>query len=225
MINIKKDDSAIILLSGGLDSLVALDIISKKIDNKNILALFFNYGQKAYFDEFDAVKKISEKYDIKYEKIDLPYLKNITNNALTNPDNNDFDNLESIWVPNRNGLFLNIAASYCDSKKIDYIIIGINEEEGREFSDNTKEYIKSANEFLKYCVSYPTKVIAPCQNMDKLEMVNYMIENEIPFNLIKSCYESKENTGKKHCMNCKSCKLLYNAIIKSKNPKLVKELI
>ena len=50
--------SAIILLSGGLDSLVSLGLVR---DNYNsILALTFDYGQKSAKDEIDASRRISE---------------------------------------------------------------------------------------------------------------------------------------------------------------------
>ena len=101
---------ALILLSGGLDSFVALDIISKKYDK--ILALFFNYSQKAYKEERLAVEKITEKYKIEFKEINLPFLSEITHNSWVAEDKNDFDKLESVWIPNRNGLFLNIASSH-----------------------------------------------------------------------------------------------------------------
>jgi 7-cyano-7-deazaguanine synthase in queuosine biosynthesis len=44
-------DKAIILLSGGLDSLVSLDIAIKKYDVVN--SLTFDYGQKAFKEEKD----------------------------------------------------------------------------------------------------------------------------------------------------------------------------
>ena len=81
-------NKAIILLSGGLDSLVALDISIKKYDE--ILALFFNYSQKAYVEELVAVKKIAKKYQINFEEINLPFLAKITNNSLVDVDKNNF---------------------------------------------------------------------------------------------------------------------------------------
>ena len=215
-------NNAIILLSGGLDSLVALDICHKKYDK--IDALFFNYGQKAYKEELEAVKKITTKYSINYIEIELPFLKKITNNSLTNKDLNDFDNLKSVWIPNRNGLFLNIAACYCDSLEYSAIIFGANKEESAKFSDNKKEYIQTQEECFVFSTLKHPKIVAPCSNMDKINLVNYMIDNNISFDLIKSCYQNIDSTQKKHCNICMSCKLLYNAIINSKNPNLAKEI-
>ena len=49
------NNKALILLSGGLDSLVALDIASRNFDI--VLALTFDYKQKAFAEEEKAAKK------------------------------------------------------------------------------------------------------------------------------------------------------------------------
>ena len=217
-----KEKSAIILLSGGIDSIVSLDIAIKKLDIK--LALTINYGQKAFLEENKAAIEISKFYKINHKMIELEFLKEITDNALTNSDDKNFVDFESVWVPNRNGVFLNIAASYCDKYKIDYIVFGANKEEACDFSDNSIEFVGICNEFFEYSTLQKPKIFAPCLNFDKIDIINYAIENSLPLNLIKSCYDSQHNTNKKHCGECMSCKLLKNAIKNSKKPELVEEL-
>lgn len=212
----------VILLSGGLDSLVALDIAAKKMDV--VLALTFDYSQKALDEEIQAAQKICNLYNIEHKIIQLPFLAKITNNALTDDNNKNFSELKSVWIPNRNGLFLNIAASYCDSKGIDYIIFGANKEESGNFSDNKPEYIKILDKCFEYSTMKHPAVFAPCSNMNKIDLVNYMIDNNISFNLIKSCYQNQKDINKKHCAKCMSCKFLYNAILNSKKPELIKEI-
>lgn len=214
--------TAVILLSGGLDSLVSLDIAKKKnIDIK--LALTFNYGQKALQDEIEAASEICKYYKIEHKIIDIPFLKEISKNALTQAENNALDTLEGVWIPNRNGLFLNIAACFCDKLKYDYIIFGANLKEAKDFPDNSKEFIKRTDEFFKFSTLNSPLVLAPCAEFDKIEIINYAIDNNVPLNLLKSCYD-KTKEGKKHCGKCMSCKLLKEAISKSKNPKLIEEI-
>ena len=71
---------SIILLSGGLDSLVCLGAVKEEYDVE--LALTFDYGQKSAKQEIKASKELAEYYDIKHEIIELPFLKNITKTAL-----------------------------------------------------------------------------------------------------------------------------------------------
>ena len=71
---------SIILLSGGLDSVVALGAFKEKYGIE--LALTFDYGQKTAKSEIEASKKISEYYNIKHEIILLDWLKKITKTSL-----------------------------------------------------------------------------------------------------------------------------------------------
>ena len=134
-------NNAVILLSGGLDSLVSLGLVRDEYDE--MLALTFNYGQKSFNNESEASEKICNYYGIKREVITLDWLKKITNTALVAdkeiPANiEDYTkSMKAVWVPNRNGLFLNIAACYADSYGYRDIIIGANKEEAATFSDNT----------------------------------------------------------------------------------------
>ena len=139
-------NKSIILLSGGLDSLVTLGYAQKHTDYNVELALTFDYGQKALRNEIETSAKICEYYRIKHKVIKLDWLKDITNTALVSNEElpqDDFatqDSCNAVWVPNRNALFLNIAACFCDSYDYDYILYGANKEEAGTFSDNTEEF-------------------------------------------------------------------------------------
>ncbi len=216
--------SAIILLSGGLDSLVSLGLVR---DNYNsILALTFDYGQKSAKDEIDASRRISEYYGLKHEVIKLDWLKNITNTSLVSDadvpvDVEDFEqSMKSVWVPNRNGLFLNIAACYADSYGYNDIIIGANKEEAATFSDNTSEFIERVNFEFEYSTSVKPKVIAPLINYGKDDIVKQALDKGIPLEFVKSCYVG----GAKHCGRCESCMRLKNALRANGDEKYIKIL-
>ena len=128
--------------------------------------------------------------------------------------------MKSVWVPNRNALFINIAASYCDAKDIDCIIIGANKEEGQFFKDNSKEFIEECNKFLKTSTNKEIEVFAPLIDLNKNEIVEEGIKSKIPFEYIYSCYKG----GEKHCGECESCLHLINALRNNNREDLIKKL-
>lgn len=204
---------AVILMSGGLDSVVAVGFPQDKYEID--LALTFDYGQKALNEEIVAASNICEYYKIKHKIIKLDWLKEITKSSLVSGESIPTENLgtsqsaKSVWVPNRNGLFLNIAAAYADSYGYDYIIFGANKDEGATFPDNTEEFrVQMTKVFETSTLSKP-KVIAPLINYTKDDIVKIAIENNVPLSLIWSCYGS----GEYHCGVCESCLHLKKALI------------
>ena len=205
---------SIVLLSGGLDSLVCLGL---KRDELNVeLALTFDYGQKSAAKEVEASKKICDFYNVKHKVISVDWLKEITKTSLVSEDeipmgedlDNPADSAKSVWVPNRNGLFLNIAASFADSMGFDYILIGANKEEAQTFSDNTKDFVDSVNEEFKYSTQVRPKVLAPLINYNKNDIVMLALEHNVPLDMVMSCYRGEKG----HCGVCESCSRLKHAL-------------
>lgn len=205
---------SIILLSGGLDSLVSLGL---KRDELNIeLGLTFDYGQKSVSKEIEASRKICEYYNIKHKIIKLDWLKAITQTSLvsdkdvpTGMELEDSSNsAKSVWVPNRNGLFLNIAGCFADSYGYNNILIGANKEEAQTFSDNTQDFIDSVNREFEFSTQIKPKVIAPLINCDKNDIVMLALKNNVPLELTMSCYQD----GEGHCGICESCSRLKGAL-------------
>ena len=205
---------SIILLSGGLDSLVSLGL--KKEELNVTMALTFDYGQKSAKQEIETSKKICEHYNIEHKVIKLDWLKDITHTALCSdvavPTGEALENLEnsakSVWVPNRNGLFLNIAGSFADANDFDYILIGANQEEGHTFPDNTQDFIDAVNFEFKFSTRKQPLVVAPLINCIKNDIVMLALKNGVPLELTRSCYQGAE----RHCGICESCMRLKSAL-------------
>lgn len=210
----------IILLSGGLDSVVSLAVGKDKYNIE--LALTFDYGQKSVKNEIEASFNICKFYNIEQKVIKLDWLKEITHSSLVSEEDlpEGLGHAKSVWVPNRNGLFLNIAASFSDGDDYDYIIIGANKEEAETFSDNTQEFIDRINSEFEYSTQKRPKVVAPLINLNKNDIVRLALENKVPLNLIYSCY----NRTDKHCGVCESCVRLKNALIANNDSFYIKEL-
>ena len=153
----------------------------------------------------------------------MDWLKDITSTALVSDNEIPSDNFESnssaeaVWVPNRNGLFLNIAAAFCDSYGYKYILYGANKEEAMIFPDNTEEFREQISKtFMKSTLSQP-QVVAPLINCSKNDIVRIAVEEGLPLELVRSCY----NSGDKHCGKCESCYYLKKALIANNCEELV----
>ncbi len=203
---------SIILLSGGLDSLVCLGAVK---DEYNIeLALTFDYGQKSVEQEISASKKLAEYYGINHEIIELPFLKSITKTAIVDekdiPENELYTeySAKAVWVPNRNGLFLNVAASYADTYNFTHIIFGANKEEAITFPDNSREFTEVITSCFEHSTLCNPKVVAPLISMNKNDIVKLALDKSMPLELTRSCYNKVE----KNCGKCESCKHLKEAL-------------
>ena len=222
---------SVILLSGGLDSFVSLALTKEEYNVE--LALTFDYGQKSVEKEIEASKSICECYKIQHKVIKLDWLKEITQTALVSDKeipvtdltdllSDDFveNSAASVWVPNRNGAFLNIAAAYADSYDYDYIIFGANKEEGTTFPDNTQEFIDRINAAFEYSTQKKPKAYAPLINLFKNDIVKSAVEHYVPLELTRSCYSTKDN----HCGVCESCVRLKRALTANNCEDIIKKL-
>lgn len=211
------------LLSSGMDCIVALTLAKKGIIVP--LALTFDYGQKAAEKEIAMARKVCEHFGIEHRTIKLGWLKEITKTALVEenveiplPDNDDLDNYQAsleaakaVWVPNRNGVMINIAAAFAEARGYDVIITGFNKEEAATFPDNSKAFVEIMDICLEYSTGNGVKVSAPLLDMEKEKIAQVGIEINAPLHLSWSCYLA----GEKPCGRCESCKRRQRAFDKA----------
>ncbi|MBN2184875.1 MAG: 7-cyano-7-deazaguanine synthase QueC [Candidatus Krumholzibacteriota bacterium] len=219
--------SAVVLLSGGLDSTVSLAISAE--EGIPSLALFFDYNQKALAREERAAVSIAGYYGLEIRKVELPWLGEISSSAIISrtkeiPDYSGSgaegreDASRSVWVENRNGIFINAAAAFAAAWSCEMIVTGFNREEASAFPDNSFEYLEAANKALRLSVGSPVRVAAPTISMGKKEIVSRGIDLDIPWELIWSCY----GDGELMCGICESCVRFQNAVAGSSAEKRVR---
>lgn len=200
---------SIILLSSGLDSLVSAAIAREK--TVPVMALTFDYGQRAAKMEIFYSRKICQKLGIRHKVIRLPFFRDFTGCALIGKGKRAaagrYLKLEDVWVPNRNALFINIAAAYAEQFKADLIVTGFNREEAAEFPDNSKAFVCAVNRSLDFSVLRRVKVISYVQNYTKKWIYRLGLKIGAPLAYAYSCYLGK----KKMCGKCASCRRLLGA--------------
>ena len=210
--------NTIVLLSGGLDSLVSVALLREEYCITK--ALHINYGQKPAKKEFEACEKICKYYDLELEVLNLDWYAKISSNSALSQSNSINNEEKSYWMPNRNGLFLNIAGSYADALNCQFIAIGANKEEAQTFSDNSVEFIDSVTKLFETSTRDNVKVIAPLINYNKNEIIKKALELNTPIEHVWSCYDNQE----KHCGSCPSCNFLKTALIQNNKKDLLEKL-
>jgi 7-cyano-7-deazaguanine synthase len=207
---------AITLMSSGLDSVAALAIAAESLEID--MAITFDYGQRAGQREIEYSRKVCEYFGIEHKIIKLDWLGEITHTSLVNRNDEvpslSFEDIDetapsaitensakAVWVPNRNGVMLNIAGSFAESRGCDYIVVGFNGEEAGTFPDNSLDYVKAMDHALSYSTQNEVKVMAPLIEMGKTEIVKRALEAKAPLEFSWSCYHG----GEIPCGECESC--------------------
>ena len=215
----KQGSKALVLFSSGLDS--TYNLLKSKKNFKKTTALFFDYGQKSASQEYVHVKRACEKLDIEFIKIDLLWYKNLASTLLSSGAKpTTFNSLNEInkkdspaeWVPNRNGVFVNIAAAIAESKGYQSVVIGVNLEEADRYPDNTADFVERANKLFEYSTLSKPRLVSFSSDMVKAnilkELFGLMEEYGLGKEYIWSCYDSYERM----CGRCESCLRLKNAL-------------
>lgn len=211
---------AVVLLSSGLDSTV--NLFAAKDFADVVLALTFNYGQRAAEREIEHAASIAGFAGVPHKTIELSWFKDFTRSSLINravevPVNQSVaiddvrvsnETAKAVWVPNRNGIFLNIAAAFAESLGADWVVPGFNAEEAVTFSDNSEAFLLAATKSLAYSTANHVEVKCFTTSLLKTDIVRRGAELHVPFDLIWPCYFG----GEKPCGVCESCQRFKRAI-------------
>ncbi|MAG45314.1 MAG: hypothetical protein CMH63_00895 [Nanoarchaeota archaeon] len=208
--------NAIILCSGGLDSVTAAYKV--KDEYSKLKFLFFDYGQRAVKEEEKCCKEIAKRLEAEFIKVELKWLGEIST-AMLNKEGEVKENNEDIknwWVPARNSVFLVNALAFAESEflknkeKYD-VIIGIKDEGDEHMADTTPEFVKKVNELAKEGTQDGDyEVVAPLIELDKTDVIKLGKELKVPFELTYSCYIENGPCGK--CLNCVLRKNSFNLL-------------
>lgn len=207
---IKK--KSVVLLSGGLDSSVNLAAAIAETDVQ--LAITINYNQKSAAQELKSSKDLCEHYKVKHKVIDLPWFSDfataLTSAKIEIPKDKQIviDDKKvstrtalAVWVPNRNGVFLNIAAAYAESVGAGVVVPGFNAEEAATFPDNSYDYMRALRKSFSYSTANQVDVQCYTIMMTKIDIVKLGRDLGVPFEKIWPCYQALE----KWCGECESC--------------------
>ncbi len=205
-------DLAVVLLSGGLDSLVTLAIA--KEEGLELYQLSIDYGQR-HQKELESARKIAEYYKVKEHRIIKVDLAQIGGSALTDkrislPEKKEEKEIGKdipvTYVPARNTIFLSLAVAFAEVISANAVFIGANALDYSGYPDCRPEYLEAFQKVVQLGTKTGLKGKAveiryPLINMTKAEIVKEGARLNVPFHLSWSCYKGV----KKACGKCDSC--------------------
>ncbi len=202
---------AIILLSGGLDSITVL--AKAKAQGYQCYALSFDYGQR-HNAELHAARKIALHYQVEMHKVINLGLGSIGGSALTDeqiavPDTPQ-QGIPVTYVPARNTVFLSFALGWAEVIGAYDIFIGVNAVDFSGYPDCRPEFIQAfqtlANLATKTGVEgQEIKIHAPLVHLSKAEIIKQGVRLGVEYQQTVSCY-SADKAGLA-CGHCDACRL------------------
>jgi len=215
-------EHALVVCSGGLDSVVSAAYAQKKL-GMSIHLIHFLYGSRAEGPEVEAVKAVADYLGAELTLFPLAvYSKG--DSPLLDPDSKVAGGEAGAefaheWVPARNLLLLSVATAFAEARGIDTIILGNNLEEAGAYPDNEPEFIARFNDLLPFAVGdgKRMRVIMPVGNLMKHEIVALGHEVGAPLHLTWSCYRA----GDQHCGTCGPCYMRRKAFEINNLPEVI----
>ena len=211
---IEKNRPCVALVSGGLDSAVAL---AMAIDSGfSVRALTVDYGQR-HLVEIESAKKVCEHLGVQEHKIVELDLRAFDGSSLTG----DMDvpksttvsqpgQIPSTYVPARNTVLLSLALAFAESIGASDIFIGVSSVDYSGYPDCRPEFIdafeRAANKGTRAADSGDhITVHAPLIQMTKAQTVRAGLELGVDYAHTWTCYDPAPVS--KPCGRCEACLL------------------
>ena len=206
-ISTPSDKTAVVLLSGGLDSTTVLAIAQH--EGFGVHALSFRYGQRHAL-EIEAANRIARRARVaKHHVVDID-LRAFGGSALTAdiavPKDRDLtaDSAASkeipvTYVPARNTIFLSYAVGLAEVVGAVDIFIGVNALDYSGYPDCRPEYIAAfeqmANLATRAGVEGTTRlsIRTPLLTLTKAQIITRGVELGVDYSATTSCYDPAPN--------------------------------
>lgn len=196
---------AIVLLSGGMDSVTALYWTKQNLSLQ--AAISFDYGSKHNHSEIPYAKKHCEKLQVPHHVIELPFVNQLfSSNLLQSGDeipegHYQAENMKLTVVPFRNGIMLSIAAGYAESIEAKNLVIAAHAGDHVIYPDCRETFMQNMSQAIYQGTYSQTEIVRPFIHDCKEDIVKKGISLGVDYSLTWSCYKGLD----KHCGKCGTC--------------------
>jgi 7-cyano-7-deazaguanine synthase len=204
----------VLLLSGGLDSAVALAMLHA--EGRTVHALSVDYGQR-HAVELGRARAVAEHFGVAHRTVTVD-LRALGGSALTDEIDVPKDRepvaggIPVTYVPARNTILLSLALAWAEVLDAGAIAIGVNAVDYSGYPDCRPEYLTAFQHLTRLATrtgvetGSGVEVIAPLSGFNKAEIITRGTALGVPFVLTHSCYDP---VGEFACGRCDSCQIRH----------------
>ena len=200
--------SSIAIVSGGMDSVTLLHHLVK-VEKLVPAVITFVYGQK-HDKEVELAKLQAELLGChEHLVLDLSPLRPLFADSALVAQDVQIPNVEDVlddpqpltYVPNRNMIFLALAAAYAETNGVTTVYYGAQSHDMYGYWDTTPEFLERINGLFGLNRKKPIQIKAPLVNYSKTDILRLGLELEVDYGQTWSCYEGRELA----CGLCPTC--------------------
>ena len=201
---------AVVLLSGGLDSMVCAGLAREA--GFDVFALTIDYNQR-HRVELEAAAKIADLLADRHIILPLD-LRAFGGSALTSdvavPKEGVGEGIPITYVPARNTVFLGLALAWAEAEGARDLYVGVNALDYSGYPDCRPDFIASFEELANKATKAGAEgdrftIHAPLQHMTKADIAREAARLGLDAGLSHSCYDPAADGAA--CGECDACRL------------------
>jgi 7-cyano-7-deazaguanine synthase len=199
---------SVAIVSGGMDSVTLLHYLVKS-EGRRPAVITFVYGQKHEREIVCAQEQATLLGCREYQVLDLSLLRSLFAMSALVADDLDIPGATAVqgdpqpptYVPNRNMIFLALAAAYAESHSVSEVFYGAQRHDIYGYWDTTPEFLERLNQVYRLNRKTPVQMRAPFVQYSKTDILRLGLELEVDYGRTWSCYEGREVA----CGRCPTC--------------------
>lgn len=189
----------VVLLSGGIDSTVALAHVLDR-GATDVFTLAVDYGQ-THRKELDAARRVAGHYSVEFHRLDIAGALDIPS-ALTRHGEIPEEHAESpdaTFVPGRNLVLVSLAVAWANAWGFDTVVLGANADDRAGYPDCRFDFTMATDTAARS--AYGVGLWTPFLRMSKSQVVERGLDLDAPLDLTWSCYRGYAS----ECNRCGAC--------------------